>query len=436
MATHGVPGVSIAVLDGGELAWAKGYGHLVSEGPDLVTEQTLFQAASISKPVTALAVMCLVQDGRLDLDEDVNRYLRSWQVPVNGTWQPRLTLRHLLTHHGGTTVHGFPGYRPGDPVPTTLQVLDGRPPANTLPVRVTAVPGVHLRYSGGGTTIVHQLLVDLLDTPFPDLMRDLVLAPLGMTDSTYAQPLPEDRRADAARGHRTGGDPIPGGWAVYPEMGAAGLWTTPTDLARVARELQRARRDGRGEILASSTVDQMLTGWFDGPCGLGFFLAGADPILRFGHTGGNEGFRCEMQAYADQGAGVIVMTNSDLGEALYPEIIGAIAREYNWPLLPGDQLGAFRPHLAPEPLTADALTPYAGAYELRPDFHIQITADGTALSIHLPDQQPIPLVAVSDATFVADALDIELAFARDEAGAVTDMTLKQDEMDFAARRIP
>jgi CubicO group peptidase (beta-lactamase class C family) len=434
MALYGIPGLSVAVIDGGELAWARGYGHLEAGGSAPVTARTPFQAASISKPVTALAVMRLVQDGRLDLDEDVNRYLRSWRVPANGSWQPRLTLRHVLTHTGATTVHGFPGYRPGDSIPTTRQVLDGSPPANTPAVRVNGVPGLRNRYSGGGTTIVQQLLVDLLDTPFPDVMRDLVLDPLGMTDSTYAQPLPADRRAHAARGHRTGGDPIPGGWAVYPEMAAAGLWTTPTDLARVAIELQHARREG-GEILCPSSAEQILTPWFGGWCGIGFILAGEGSALRFGHGGSNEGFRCEMQAYAELGAGVVVMTNGDMGEALYPEVIGAVAREYGWPLAPGDSLGTFRPPRVPISVAVDTLTYYTGEFALRPDLHLRVTLDGTTLTFHLPDQPPLPLLAASATTFFAEPLDVEIDFHADEIGAVAGLTFKQDGSDIEAHRI-
>lgn len=435
MATYGVPGVSIAVIDGGEIAWARGYGLLEAGGSAPVTERTLFQAASISKPVTALAVMRLVQDGRLDLDEDVNRYLRSWRMPANGSWQPRLTLRHLLTHTGATTVHGFPGYRPGTPLPTTTQILDGEAPANTPAVRVTGLPGVRTRYSGGGTTIVQQVLVDLLDTPFPDLMRDLVLSPLGMTDSTYVQPLPADRQEHAARGHRTAGDPIPGGWAVYPESAAASLWTTPTDLARVAIELQRARRDGSGEILSPSTVEHILTRWFGGEFGIGFFLTGEGPALRFSHSGGNEGFRCELQAYANLGAGVIVMTNGDMGGALYPEVIGAVAREYGWPLAAGDSLGTFRLPRAPAAVDADTLTRYIGEFALRPDLHLRVVTDGASLTLHLPDQPAVTLVPASHLTFGAEALDIEIAFHVEETGAVPRVILKQDGSDSVANRV-
>src|SRR5579859_3674956 len=183
MAFARVPGVSIAVIDDGELAWAMGYGVRENGRPDPVATETRFQAASISKPTTAFAVLRLVHEGRLDLDEDIQRYLRSWSLPANGAWQPRLTLRHLLSHTGGVTVPAFPGYLPDEPIPTLRQVLDGTPPANTSPIRVDTLPGLQHRYSGGGTTIVQQLLIDVVGQPFPVLMRDLVLDPLGMEHS-------------------------------------------------------------------------------------------------------------------------------------------------------------------------------------------------------------------------------------------------------------
>lgn len=436
MAIYGVPGVSVAVIDDGELAWARGYGRIDATGETLVTDRTIFQAASISKPVTAVAVMRLVQEGRIDLDEDVNVYLQSWKVPANASWQPRLTLRHLLSHSGGTTVGGFPGYRPGSMLPTTVQVLNGSPPANTPPVRVSGIPGLQRRYSGGGTTIVQQVLVDLLGGPFPDLMHNLVLEPLGMEDSTYRQPLPEDRVSNAARGHRTASDPISARWADYPEMAAAGLWTTPTDLARLARELQRARAEQGGRILSTSSVEQMLTPWFGSGCGLGFFLDGEGSTLRFRHGGANEGFRCALWAYADRGAGVVVMTNGDMGDALVPEIIGALVQEYRWPLGVGDIAGTFRPAWPPTPIDNTELAPYTGEYELdlRPDYRIQLTASEGTLTLHLPDQPAMALVRFAPGAFAAAALDIELQVVQDDAGAVTHLTITQDEETTLFRR--
>src|SRR5262249_27708993 len=156
---------------------------------------TLFQAGSVSKPIFALAVMRLAQEGKVDLDEDVNRYLISWKVPANGSWQPRITLRQLLSHSGGMTVHGFPGYASDEKVPSVLDILDGRPPANTPRIEVNIVPGTQLRYSGGGITVAQQLVVDLLGEPFPKMMREVILDPLRMKHSTYEQPLPKKWKA-------------------------------------------------------------------------------------------------------------------------------------------------------------------------------------------------------------------------------------------------
>ncbi|MDQ5850582.1 MAG: beta-lactamase family protein, partial [Chloroflexota bacterium] len=339
MALFDVPGVSIAVINNYEIEWARGYGVREAGGSESVTEHTLFQACSISKPITALAVMRLVQEGRLNLDEDVNEYLLSWKVPANNAWQPKVTLRQLLSHTAGTTVHGFPGYRRDRQVPGLRQVLDGEPPANTPAIRVNAVPGTQFRYSGGGTSIVQQLLMDVTRMPFPQLMRELVLEPLGMEDSTYEQPLPEARWSDAATGHRTGGELVAGKWHIYPEMAAAGLWTTPSDLARAALELQRVRAGRTGKLVTRETVDQMLTAQAGGPVGIGFWPDGKGETLRFGHGGDNEGFKCELTAYAEHGLGAAVMTNGDMGWLLCQEVMAGIAREYRWPLAPDQHQG-------------------------------------------------------------------------------------------------
>ena len=216
-----------------------GFGVRRAGTKDAVTPTTLFQAGSISKPVFATAVMRLVSSGVLDLDADVNDYLTSWRVPDSGGWTPRITLRQLLSHSAATSIHGFPGYPAAGPWPTVTEVLDGVPPANTLPVVVEGVPGLHVRYSGGGTTIAQQVVTDVVGKPFPELMRELVLEPAGMSNSTFEQPLPAAIAERAAFGHPWNGVPVAGGWHVYPEMAAAGLWTTAGDLARLGAELMR-----------------------------------------------------------------------------------------------------------------------------------------------------------------------------------------------------
>src|SRR5438876_229352 len=258
MRHHDVPGVQIAVIEGGEVAWTAGYGELERGSGRCVDERSRFQAASISKPVTALAVLRLVDRGALSLDQPVNERLRSWRVPENEFTVARpVTLRALLSHTAGTTVSGFPGYASGVELPSLRQILEGEPPANTPAVRVDSPVGERFRYSGGGTTIVQLLLTEVVGQPFPELMRDLVLAPLGMRDSTFAQPLPSGLRASAATAHERGA-PVSGGWNTYPEMAAAGLWTTAEDLGRFVIGLQQARRGARGSLLSPERAREML----------------------------------------------------------------------------------------------------------------------------------------------------------------------------------
>src|SRR5215203_2156218 len=217
-----VPGVSVAVIRDFKVEWARGYGFKDAESREPVTERTLFQAGSISKPVAAMTILKKVEQGKLSLDEDVNAKLVSWKLPENElTAKKKVTLANLLSHTAGLTVHGFPGYAAGEKLPTVPQVLDGAPPANTEPVRVDLEPGTRFRYSGGGTTIAQLLLTDTERRPFPDIARETVLAPLGMTDSGYEQPLPAARARLAATGYRADGKPVEGKFHVYPEMAAA-----------------------------------------------------------------------------------------------------------------------------------------------------------------------------------------------------------------------
>jgi CubicO group peptidase (beta-lactamase class C family) len=332
MRHHRVPGASIAVVDDLEIAWAKGYGVLESGSAEPVTTGTLFQAASIGKVVVAVAALHQVERGTLDLDEDVNRRLTSWKVPGNEfTAKAPVTLRRLLSHTAGVTVHGFRGYAPGEARPDLRQVLDGAPPANSPPIRVDTVPGTRFRYSGGGYQIVQQLLEDVTGRSFPVLLRETVLEPWGMTATTFESPLPERLRPIAARGYRADGRPVPGGWHTYPEMGAGGsIWSTPSDLARFLVGTMRARRGECDAVLGRGMATEMLTAQTGGR-GLGPFLGddGGDRVY-FMHDGGNEGYRCVAVAYPERGQGVVIMTSGDGGKALWQEILNAVSVEYGW----------------------------------------------------------------------------------------------------------
>ena len=331
MTNYKVPGVSIAVIEGGRIAWARGFGVKEAGKSDPVTPTTLFQAASISKPVAATAMLRLVERGTLNLDTNVNKYLKSWKVPDNKfTTTEKVTLRRIVSHTAGLTVHGFPGYATTDPIPTVVQVLDGAKPANTAPVRVDTTPGAIERYSGGGTTIMQQLLVDVTGKPFPALMEELVLGPVGMTSSTYEQPIPAARASEAAHAHTQDGKPIPGGWHVYPEMAPAGLWTTPTDLLKWAIAITDARAGRSTSLLSQGMTQQMLTAQKN-EVGLGPFVGGTGRNFHFGHGGANEGFHSQLVMYPELGVGAAVMTNGDGGPMLISEVLRSLAAEYGWP---------------------------------------------------------------------------------------------------------
>ncbi|MCP3063484.1 serine hydrolase [Myxococcus sp. K38C18041901] len=330
MELYKVPGLSLAVFDQGKLVWAKGYGVKQAGGTEPVTIDTLFQAASISKPVTAMAAMHHAEKNKWSLDENVNDKLVSWKLPDNDfTKEQKVTLRRLLSHTAGTTVHGFGGYAVDAPLPTTQQILDGEKPANTSAVRVDTVPGTITRYSGGGTTIVQQFLADQLKKPFPQIMKETVLTPLGMKDSTFEQPLPASLAPRAATGTHPDGKSVQGGWHVYPEMAPAGLWTTPSDLARAALEMSKATKGQSKRVVSQAMAKQMLTRQPESEAfGIGFMRNPGQGW--FGHGGANEGYRAVMVAFAESGSGIVVMTNSDNGSRLFERLVASAISVYGW----------------------------------------------------------------------------------------------------------
>jgi CubicO group peptidase (beta-lactamase class C family) len=328
MELYKIPGLSVAVFDKHALVWAKTYGVKQAGGSEPVTLDTLFQAASISKPVAALAALRHAEQKKWSLDADINEKLVSWKVPDNDlTKEQKVTLRRLLSHTAGTTVHGFPGYTASEPQPTLQQVLDGAKPANTEAVRVDLVPGSETRYSGGGLLIVQQMLVDQLQKPFPHIVQEAVFSPLGLKHSTFEQPLPAALAATAATATRGNGAGIEGGWHIYPEQAAAGLWTTPSDLARIAIEVAKARAGKSKRVVSQAMAKQMLSKQSEG-FGLSFQLEeGTD---RFGHGGVNEGFQATLIAYSGTGSGVAMMANSDNGMLLFERVAASLAAEYGW----------------------------------------------------------------------------------------------------------
>lgn len=422
----GVPGAAWALVEGGQITHERGLGLAAADRTDPVTPATLFQACSISKPIAALAMLRLVDRGLLDLDEDVNARLTSWRMPVTGGWQPTITLRQLVSHSAGLTTSGFPGYRTGEALPTTHEVLDGSGPANTFGVRVDTVPGLQFRYSGGGTMVMQQLLEDVTGTPFRELVRELVLDPLEMADSDYAQPLPDELHDRAATAHDEAGRPVEGRWHSYPELAAAGLWTTPGDIAKFAIGVQRAFAERDEALLSPGLARELLTPQIDlgvdggavTHVGLGLFLGGEGEGSRFGHQGGNEGFRCNLLAYRDTGQGAVVMTNSDVGNVLLQRAFARIAAVLAWSGFPSEVVESEVPDAA-------ALARFEGTYDLRGE-PIAVVRDGGHLLVTFPGQRPLELMPQSADTF-AGWIEATLRF--ETAGEDVTLVISQNGAD-------
>lgn len=420
MAKYKVPGVSVAVVNGGKLVWSRGFGVKTSGGMDSVTAMTLFQAASISKPVAASVLLRLVDEGKLDLDRPVNEYLTSWKLPENAfTATEQVTLRRLASHAAGTTVHGFPGYAEGADVPTVPQILDGTKPANTVAVRVDTTPGARWRYSGGGITIEQLAMTDVTGEAFPELARRLVLAPAGMTRSTYAQPLPDDRRAEAASGHRNDGTMVTGRWHTYPEMAAAGLWTTPTELVQWAMAITAARAGTSTTVLSQKMATEMLTMQKE-PSGLGPMLEKSGRAFRFQHGGANEGYRAQLIYFPETGQGAAVMTNSDAGSSVAAELLYAIAAEYQWP--------EYGPReIEPLPMDSALVSQLVGEYPVPKEVTgtptpvvKTITMEGGKLMTEVPGFIPkSEFLLLSGDRLMAPDASYEVTIVRDKAGKVS-----------------
>ncbi len=382
----GIPGVSIAVINKGKIEWAKGYGMADKAASREVTTNTMFLAGSISKPVAALRAHQLAEIGVIDLDTDINTYLTSWKLPENEfTKNEKVTTKRILNHTAGLTVWGFPGYDLGDTIPSVVDVLDGK--GNTDAVRVYKKPGESWMYSGGGYTIMQLMMTDVEQKNFPELMQTNVLDPLGMTSSTFENPLPVKYHAIAATGYRGNGDEVEGKWPIYPEMAAAGLWTTPSQLVLWAREIQHISQSGEDGLLKNATVKKMLT-----PDMNDHGLGPAVNEYTFGHGGADEGFRAQLVAWKDAPVAIVIMVNSDNG-SIMQEILLSFVDAY--------ELKGIEPNIRTiMPLSEEKRAKYTGKYNFPRlgEASISIKEDGLEVIAEFLDE-PVFILAESDTDF-------------------------------------
>ena len=380
-----VPSVSVAALTSPK-------SDLQVAGSPGCSPHTLFQAASTSKAVAALVALILVDQGKLKLDDSVAGHLKSWKL----TDFPGLpvTLRSLLCHAGAVSISSFPGYPPKAPLPSMTQILDGLPPSATAPVRVTGKPMTTTRYSGGGYQIVQLLLEEVTGKSMADLVTELVLRPLGMFNAQYHQPGPEE-----AAHAKVGGDYLPDGWRVYPELAAAGLWCTAADLARFAAGVQAAVAGQPGAVLSQKLAKEMVTeqvpgsGW-----GLGLQLAGSGAGRRFGHDGRNRGYVCEFTATVAPGPAIAVMTASDQGARVIHQLLPAIRGLLKWPdptaCVPSATLPADPPPTPDQEAQMAAVV--AGNYRTTTGTQLTLAGSGWNWRLTIGTQPPVALEVLPD----------------------------------------
>jgi CubicO group peptidase (beta-lactamase class C family) len=421
-----VPGVSVAVINNGEIEWAKGYGVAESGESQPVTPDTVFQACSISKPVSVTGIMLLAQSGAIDISRNVNDYLTSWRLADNTcTTTEKATIRRLMSHTGGTNVSGFSGYAEGSAIPTLLQVLNGEAPANSDPVQVVHVPGSQYSYSGGGMEVLQQMAEDVTGMPFRTYMEDNLLRNLGMNSSDFVQPMDGPLSERAAKGHDVDGAVLPGGWNTYPELVAAGLWTTPSDLARLIIEVQKAAVNNQGAVLSQQTAMEILTKQPNSICGLGYGLIDGKGGLIFQHTGSNSGYKTFFGGYKGRGQGVAVMTNGDNGYTLCMEIVRAVAKVYGWADFKPEETNLIE-------VPPSVLQSYAGDYEQtngeKMTFQVYTSGNGLMMKYVGLVSERLDMYPTDTNTFLLRGqLRGTLVFSNNGSGNVTGFTIALQE---------
>jgi len=324
LAFYNINAVSIAVIKNYKVEWAKAYGYADVSEKRKATVQTLFQAASISKSINSLGILKLVQEGKLDLNSDINNYLTTWKFPYDSLSKgKKISIANLLNHTAGLSVSGFGGYQKGKELPTVTEILDGLPPSNSGAVRSLFEPGLKSQYSGGGTTISQLILENVTGEKYEDYMMKNILQPLGMNESSFNQPPLQNRINLLATGYEGNGKEVQGKYHIYPEKAAAGLWTNPSDLARYVIETQLSLLGKSNKIISKErSINRIENNW-------GVFSDDFEGVKYFKHSGGNEGFVCHYIGSLEDGNGIVVMTNGR-NFGLINEIINSIATLNQW----------------------------------------------------------------------------------------------------------
>ncbi len=426
MKHYGIPGVSIAVIHNGEIAWTKGYGVTDKESQTPVTTQTLFQAAATSMPVTAYGALRLVEQGKVSLDEDVNSYLKSWLVPENEfTKEEKVTVRNLLNHSAGIHPRGTGSYSVDAETPTLVEILKGTPPASNEPITVNKKPGESVRFAYASYVPIQQMMLDVEDKSFPEIMHELVLQPLEMDNSTFNQTLTPEQLTKVAIGYLQDGSMVKGGRNIQPAMASGGLWTTAEDYAKFLTNVQQTLKGKRSNGLPKDLTELMGTPYgvrnsrWSFTLGLGFQLLNRNDEIYLRHHGWNTGFYAEIVAHRDKGYGVVVMTNSTFPE-FNAEVMRSVAQTYGW-----DSYVPVHKKMKIEPSSVDEIT---GRYQ-SDDVIIEVyQKDNQMFYKNILREEGVELIKVSDSLFVRRNSSLFIQFKPDaENGAVNLQYLSRND---------
>ncbi|RZL19585.1 MAG: class A beta-lactamase-related serine hydrolase [Pedobacter sp.] len=312
-----VPGVAVAVIRDGKIAFIQciGYADLASGRP--VTRETIFNVGSVSKMVSAWGFMQLGEKGLVDLDSPVNRYLTRWKIPPSAFNVEKVTLRRMLSHTAGLSVHGYGGTEQGNRLLSLEESLEGRTKRNGESVRVVNEPGTKWQYSGGGYTLAQLLLEERTKRTFSAYMREHVFQPLGMNHTSYEWT--EQMMAKSATAYDTVGYPIKN--RIFAEQAAAGLQTTITELAHFA-ELSITKNSRQlNRVLRPETIQLMeqplLPSSSEGESGLGYRFMNYEGFRTIGHTGENVGWSAAVFMDIPTKNGIVVLCNGSNGDRVW-----------------------------------------------------------------------------------------------------------------------
>jgi len=412
MALHGVPGVSVALIEDAAVSWVKHYGVASVDDPRPVDAETIFNVGSVSKAVAAVTVLSLAQDGLVDLDAPVNDQLTSWRIPDNEfTRQAAVTPLRLMNHSGGV-VFSPPRTYAAEDLPTLMQILDGLPPATTAPVGVDRVPGTTFQYSNAGFEVLRLLIEDVTGRSFAEVVAERVFVPIGMSRSSVEAPLPDEVLVNAAMGHRGDGTPDAAYRRWLPHVAAGGLWTTAEDYAAFVVDIQRSLRGEDGRVLSRASAELMVSPHDAPRYGLGVFQRGGGDGARYvSHLGDGPGFVAGFTMDVIGGRGMVVLTNGQGGIELVREISRSIAGVKGWPYLLPDAVTPVDPG-------DEVRAELAGRYRVGADGEVVLELRGDELWLESPSLGEVRLHFADSSTMVCRERGGEITVVRTADGDV------------------